>query len=142
MSLVGTHVPTPQHRQPSPQHRQPSPQHHEPSHSQASISKNCVGSHCSQNNFLRRKREIVDAINSLAEDVLQVEKAERRKREVVAKLLDEALKIAEEEAAVEEVNSRANVENIDENSEANVGDLDEGNSRRKRDIISVINESS
>merc|ERR1719339_756247 len=66
MSLVGTHVPTPQHRQPSPQHRQPSPQHHEPSHSQASISQNCVGSHCNQNNFLRRKREIVDAINSLA----------------------------------------------------------------------------
>merc|ERR1719500_1774351 len=132
MSLVGTHVPTPQHRQPSPQHRQPSPQHHEPSHSQASISQNCVGSHCNQNNFLRRKREIVDAINSLAEDVLQAEKAERRKREVVAKLLEEAQKIAEEEAAVEEVNSRANV-----------GNIDKGNSRKKRDIISaLINESS
>ena len=62
----------------------------------------------------------MDAINSLTEDVLEAEKAERRKREVVANLLEEAQKIAEEEEAAEEVYSR-----------------------KKRDIISVLlNESA
>merc|ERR1712034_135304 len=80
----------------------------------ASISQNCQTAACVQNNILkRRKREIVDAINSLTEEVLGAEEAEkqeiqkreagygRRKREVVAKLLEEAHKIAEEEAEAE-----------------------------------------
>merc|ERR1712034_208911 len=76
-----------------------------------SISQNCQTAACVQNNILgRRKREIVDAINSLTEEVLEAEKQKiqkkaggygRRKREVVAKLLEEAHKIAEEEAEAE-----------------------------------------
>eukprot|EP00091_Calanus_sinicus_P024602 TRINITY_DN891_c0_g1_i2.p1 TRINITY_DN891_c0_g1~~TRINITY_DN891_c0_g1_i2.p1 ORF type:complete len:231 (-),score=67.49 TRINITY_DN891_c0_g1_i2:70-762(-) len=136
-NLPGAHVPAPHqetshHHQPSQQLRQPSPQHHDPSHSQSSISQNCVGSHCSQNNFLRRKREIVDAINSLTEDVLKAEKVERRKREIVDKLLEEARKIAQEEAALEEVNSLGGGRDVQEEL-----------TDKKRDIISaLVNESA
>merc|ERR1711925_55479 len=42
--IPGTHVPGVHARAPSP-HHQPTPQHH-----QASISQNCEGSHCNQNN--------------------------------------------------------------------------------------------
>ena len=124
------------------------------------ISQNCVGAACNQNNLGKKKREIVDAINSLTEEVLEAEEAEkqeiqkreaeaqifqncagstcnqnnvgagssgtrisqncvgsscnqnnfgRRKREVVAKLLEEAHKVANEQAeaeALEETQSR------------------------------------
>merc|ERR1712034_59739 len=54
--VPGVHVKVPSpHHESTPQHRQPVPQHHQPSHPQASISQNCEGSHCNQNNFLRRK---------------------------------------------------------------------------------------
>ena len=107
---------------------------------------NCAGSQCNQNNFGRKKREIVDAINALTEETLEAEKqaeaeaieiqkrdAEpqffgggfggatqncagsqcnqnnfgRRKREVVAKLIEEALKIAEDEEAAERQEAEA-----------------------------------
>merc|ERR1712126_418752 len=59
---------------------------------------NCVGSQCNQNNiFARRKREIAEAVNQLAEDIL-VEKindavrkeaeGQRRRREIVASILE------------------------------------------------------
>merc|ERR1711925_43649 len=53
--IPGVHVKVPSpHHESTPQHHQPVPQHHQPSHPQASISQNCEGSHCNQNNFLRR----------------------------------------------------------------------------------------
>jgi hypothetical protein len=121
------------------------------------ISQNCEGSTCIQNNVARKKREIVDAINSLTEEVLEAEEAEkreiqkreaeaqisqncvggicgqnnvaanagtrisqncltsaciqnnfgRRKREVIAKLLEEAHKLAEEEAEAEALDTQS-----------------------------------
>ena len=81
---------------------------------------NCVGSACNQNNFWRKKREIAEAINALTEDVLEAEDEAdvvepkskidadaqsqncfgsscnqnnfgRRKREVIAALLEELM---------------------------------------------------
>jgi len=59
---------------------------------------NCVGSQCNQNNlFGRRKREIADAVNQLAEDmiveeinhaVLQEAEGQRKRREIVASILE------------------------------------------------------
>merc|ERR1719334_160160 len=59
---------------------------------------NCVGSQCNQNNlFGRRKREIADAVNQLAEDMLVEElndavhieaKGQRKRREIVASILE------------------------------------------------------
>ena len=121
------------------------------------ISQNCEGSTCIQNNVGRKKREIVDAINSLTEEVLEAEEAEkreiqkreaeaqisqncvggicgqnnvaanagtrisqncltsaciqnnfgRRKREVIAKLLEEAHKLAEEQAEAEALETQS-----------------------------------
>merc|ERR1719283_729945 len=59
---------------------------------------NCVGSQCNQNNLLgRRKREIADAVNQLAEDMLVEEinhavhkeaEEQRKRREIVASILE------------------------------------------------------
>merc|ERR1719268_434739 len=59
---------------------------------------NCVGSQCNQNNlFGRRKREIADAVNQLAEDMLVEEinhvvqkeaEGQRKRREIVASILE------------------------------------------------------
>jgi len=59
---------------------------------------NCVGSQCNQNNlFGRRKREIADAVNQLAEDMLVEEinhavhkeaEVQRKRREIVASILE------------------------------------------------------
>merc|ERR1711915_673034 len=60
---------------------------------------NCIGSQCNTNNFFgRRKREIADAVNQLAEDMLVEEishvvqkeaEGQRKKREIVASILEE-----------------------------------------------------
>merc|ERR1712126_345600 len=59
---------------------------------------NCVGSQCNQNNLIgRRKREIADAVNQLAEDMLVEEinhavhkeaEEQRKRREIVASILE------------------------------------------------------
>jgi len=59
---------------------------------------NCVGSQCNQNNiFARRRREIAEAVNQLAEDMLVEEindavrkeaEGQRRRREIVASILE------------------------------------------------------
>merc|ERR1712215_371968 len=59
---------------------------------------NCIGSQCNTNNFFgRRKREIADAVNQLAEDMLVEEinhvvqkeaEGQRKKREIVASILE------------------------------------------------------
>merc|ERR1712192_139453 len=87
-----------------------------------SISQNCVGAACIQNNLLgRKRREIVDAINSLTEEVIAAEEAEKqeinkresetfgggRKQEVVAKLLEEAHKVAKEQAEYEALEAQS-----------------------------------
>merc|ERR1712228_800506 len=60
---------------------------------------NCIGSQCNTNNFFgRRKKEIADAVNQLAEDMLVEEinhvvqkeaEGQRKKREIVASILEE-----------------------------------------------------
>merc|ERR1712228_223143 len=59
---------------------------------------NCIGSQCNTNNFFgRRKKEIADAVNQLAEDMLVDEinhvvqkeaEGQRKKREIVASILE------------------------------------------------------
>merc|ERR1719318_2139769 len=76
-----------------------------------SIAQNCANGACNQNNVLRRKREVLahllEEARKIAEEEVEAEEAiSRRKREVLAHLLEEARKIAEEEVEAEEAISR------------------------------------
>merc|ERR1712192_284300 len=127
---VQVNVPQPQHHQ--PQHQQP-PQHHEsPQHQESAyhkrsadpqhISQNCAGSQCNQNNLAAAAAGLGGGFTgffpSIAQNCVgsacnQNNVLGRKKREVLAHLIEEARKIAEEEVEAEEAVSRRKREGPD-----------------------------
>jgi len=111
------HVSVPQHHQPPQHHESPhhekTPQHHEsPQHHKRSapqISQSCSGAHCNQNNVLGSSTGFFGSIaQNCAHGACNQNNVlhGRRKREVIAQLIEEARKIAEEEVEAEEAVSR------------------------------------
>merc|ERR1711928_326243 len=113
VQVPDVHVPTPQHHQPA-QHHQSSQHHESPQFQKRSadpqISQNCAGSQCNQNNVAAGGFN-TGFFPSIAQNCVgsacnQNNVLGRRKRDVVAQLIEEAHKIAEEEVEAEEAVSR------------------------------------
>jgi len=129
---VQVNVPQPQHHQ--PQHQQP-PQHHEsPQHQESAyhkrsadpqhISQNCAGSQCNQNNLAAAAAGLGGGFTgffpSIAQNCVgsacnQNNVLGRKKREVLAHLIEEARKIAEAEVEAEEAATRKKRQAISQN---------------------------